>query len=330
MIKFSFIMAAYNAEKYISEAISSVLNQSYDTWELIIVDDGSTDNTPVLIDCFSNKDSRIRVIHQANSGTAAAARNTALKHVSGDYVQMIDADDLLNENMLTEYEKKLKVNDFDIVIPNAICFENDDMDNIFWEKDAPDKNYDQVLTGKRGFELSLDWTVHGFFLVKNELIQRIKYDPKLLNGDEFTTRKLLFNADRIGFSDTYYYYRKNPDSTTKSSKNKYRMYECVITDINIYNFSIDNHMSQEIVDKCINKLIQSFFHYSNSFSKDEKLDDDIEGRNYAGEILQRTYYMLTKDMFNCTPFKYRLFYYISGGKYRRFKAMIEYVSKFRK
>lgn len=93
VIKFSIIMAAYNAEKFIKEAINSVLYQTYQNWELIIVDDGSTDKTADIIDLYSRKDKRIITIHQKNSGTAAAARNTALKYVTGEYIQMLDADD---------------------------------------------------------------------------------------------------------------------------------------------------------------------------------------------------------------------------------------------
>jgi len=87
----SIMMPAYNAEKYIGEAIESVLAQSYPHWELIIVNDGSTDKTASIIAQFT--DPRIKVVHQLNSGEAAA-RNTALKHMRGEYLAFLDADDL--------------------------------------------------------------------------------------------------------------------------------------------------------------------------------------------------------------------------------------------
>ncbi len=87
----SIMMPAYNAEKFVGQAIVSVLAQSYQNWELLIVNDGSTDRTPEIIAHY--KDPRIKTYHQANGGEASA-RNTALEHVSGEYLAFLDADDL--------------------------------------------------------------------------------------------------------------------------------------------------------------------------------------------------------------------------------------------
>lgn len=89
----SIVMPAYNSEKYISNAIESVLSQSYTDWELIIVDDGSTDLTPEIIDEYAEKDNRIKVFHRENAGVSAA-RNFALQNIYGEYVTFIDSDDL--------------------------------------------------------------------------------------------------------------------------------------------------------------------------------------------------------------------------------------------
>lgn len=91
----SIIMPAYNASAYIAEAIQSVLDQTWTNWELIIVDDGSTDNTLQIAQQFAAKDKRIQVYHQLNQG-GCVARNEALKHIAGDYVQYLDADDKLD------------------------------------------------------------------------------------------------------------------------------------------------------------------------------------------------------------------------------------------
>lgn len=98
-------MAAYNAEKYISEAIQSIQKQRYDNWELIIVDDGSVDQTLKIAKSYEKQDNRIKVIHQCRSGTAAEARNTALKYVEGDFCQIIDSDDTVSNDLLYSYEK---------------------------------------------------------------------------------------------------------------------------------------------------------------------------------------------------------------------------------
>jgi glycosyltransferase involved in cell wall biosynthesis len=87
----SIMMPAYNAENYVAQAIESVLAQSYGKWQLVIVDDGSTDNTGIVAAKF--QDSRILIAHQPNAGEAAA-RNAALKYAGGDYLAFLDADDL--------------------------------------------------------------------------------------------------------------------------------------------------------------------------------------------------------------------------------------------
>lgn len=93
----SIMMPAYNAEQYIAQAVESVLAQSYQNWELIIVNDGSTDRTPSIVLNYS--DPRIRVIHQSNSGESIA-RNTALRHMRGEFVAFLDADDAYLESHL--------------------------------------------------------------------------------------------------------------------------------------------------------------------------------------------------------------------------------------
>lgn len=93
----SVMMPAYNAETYISQAVESVIGQSYERWELIVIDDGSTDRTAEIISQFP--DSRIKLIHQKNGGEASA-RNAALKHAQGDFLAFLDADDLYLPNHL--------------------------------------------------------------------------------------------------------------------------------------------------------------------------------------------------------------------------------------
>lgn len=324
MIKFSLIMPAYNAEKYICEAIDSVISQTYDNWELIIVDDGSTDMTAEIIDRYQNIDQRIIVIHQNNSGTAAAARNTALKHITGDYIQMIDADDCFQENLLDEYNKKLHTNPLDIIVPNCICFENDNISNIYWEKDAPNNDYDRIISGERAFELSLNWTIHGFFLVKREIILDVKYDPELINGDELTTRKFLYNANRVGFVNSYYYYRRNMESTTKNVKNKYRMYECLITDLNIYKYAISNKMDDAIIRQCKDKLTKAFFIYLKKIEMDNDIDL-LDEKAVAERILESVCSELSYDIVKNSSLKYRLFYRFGRGEYWRIKKLMKFV-----
>jgi len=89
----SVVMPAYNSEKYISEAIESVIGQTYANWELIVVDDGSTDGTRRIVDRYIRDGGRIRYIHQKNSGPSAA-RNRGIEASNGRYIALLDSDDI--------------------------------------------------------------------------------------------------------------------------------------------------------------------------------------------------------------------------------------------
>lgn len=100
-------MAVFNAEKYIKKSITSMLHQSYADWELLIINDGSTDNTEEII--LQIKDPRIRYFKQANKGVSAA-RNVGLQHLRGDYFCFLDADDALPPNSLEIRLKQFQTN----------------------------------------------------------------------------------------------------------------------------------------------------------------------------------------------------------------------------
>lgn len=95
------IVAAYNVENYITRCLNSILAQSYTNLEIIVVDDGSTDSTPSIVDSFAADNSRIKVIHQANAGLSGA-RNSALKIATGDYLGFVDGDDFIEPTMYEE------------------------------------------------------------------------------------------------------------------------------------------------------------------------------------------------------------------------------------
>ena len=94
----SVIIPAYNVEKYIDHCLNTVTNQTYKNLEIIIVDDGSPDNSGKIIDDWSKKDCRIKVIHKENGGLGFA-RNSGLEIATGDYIAFIDSDDYIDLNM---------------------------------------------------------------------------------------------------------------------------------------------------------------------------------------------------------------------------------------
>ncbi len=106
----SIITPCYNGSKYIGETIDSVLAQTYSEWEMIIVDDGSKDNSAEIVQGYIEKDSRIKLIQQANAGSAAA-RNNGIRQANGQYIALLDADDLWDANFLEEQIRFMKEKD---------------------------------------------------------------------------------------------------------------------------------------------------------------------------------------------------------------------------
>ena len=99
MPKISVIVPVNNVEKYLHECIYSILAQTFTDFELILINDGSLDNSGAICDEYANKDKRITVIHQENQGQAAA-RNTAIAIAKGEWIHFVDSDDLIHPQML--------------------------------------------------------------------------------------------------------------------------------------------------------------------------------------------------------------------------------------
>ncbi|MBE5847927.1 MAG: glycosyltransferase family 2 protein [Lachnospiraceae bacterium] len=119
-IKFSIVVPVFNKEKYLCELIESVLAQTYTNWEMILVDDGSTDSSGAICDSYV-QDARVRVLHTKNNGMAMS-RFLGLKEMAGDYVLVFDADDIISSNCLERLLKHLEESSVDAVIFSHDCF----------------------------------------------------------------------------------------------------------------------------------------------------------------------------------------------------------------
>lgn len=123
MIEVSVIMPAFNASKFISESIESVIAQTFPHWELIIVDDGSTDNTAGIIQTFARTEKRIKYVWQMN-GKQGRARNNALKLALGRYIAFLDADDLWMPNKLEIQLGEIEEQNADLVFSDSYFFQS--------------------------------------------------------------------------------------------------------------------------------------------------------------------------------------------------------------
>lgn len=120
----SVIMPAYNAQKYIAESIESVIGQTYLNWELLIVDDGSTDHTASIIKQYQLKDNRIQYFYQKN-GRQGKAKNTAIKNSKGDYIAFLDADDLWLAEKLKVSVNEITEGDYSLLFTDCFVFQDD-------------------------------------------------------------------------------------------------------------------------------------------------------------------------------------------------------------
>lgn len=204
----SVVMPVYNASKYLRESIQSLIDQTYERWELIAVDDGSTDNSANILSSYS--DPRIKMYTRENGGQCAAT-NTGLEHISGNYVQFFDADDLMDKNKLSiQVEALRERGNNNIAVCKWAFFTSSMADGKF--KDEP-----IYFSGT-----PLDWLYnlwvfetmmpnHGY-LIPREIIEKAGryYDESLfLNIDfEYFTRMVMHADSVIYCPDAICYYRK--------------------------------------------------------------------------------------------------------------------------
>ena len=215
MTRISVILPVFNSEKYIKKAIDSVLKQSLTDFELIIVNDGSTDNTLNIINEFT--DSRIKIINQTNQGPGAA-RNNALKIAQGQYVMYLDSDDWYHENALEIAYNEITKYDADLTFFQMINYNNGDV----YENDWFDlKTFDESFENRA---FSPKETPGSIFDLSVGVCQKI-YDADFLRkigarfpeGIFFEDMPFFFyvylKAERISIIKKHLYYRRKHDES---------------------------------------------------------------------------------------------------------------------
>lgn len=213
-IKISIIVPVYKVEKYIDRCIKSILEQTYSEFELILVDDGSPDNSGKICDEYAKKDNRIKVIHKKNGGLGDA-RNAGINIATGDYLGFIDSDDYIENDM---YEKLLEAcvnNNVDI----AMCGRYDIQDDNITKRFAFKGDY-KIWDNREAIKRLLTWDNMDSSacdkLFKKNLFDDIRFPKGKLNEDIFIMTEIIDNANKvvhIGESKYYYYHRPNSITT---------------------------------------------------------------------------------------------------------------------
>lgn len=204
----SLIVPAYNAEKYIAQTIRSVIDQTLTAWELIIVNDGSTDSTPEAVAAFD--DSRIKVIEQPNSGVSAA-RNTGLDEARGKYITFLDADDVLPPHSLQSRVAFLETRDDVGLVDGRIVVKDMDLDKTI-------RLYQPYYSGRLLPRLlALDSRVffNVCYMFRRDILGEIRFKAKMSHAEDLLFYIRLGDAHAVnyGFVDEpVYWYRSGHTS----------------------------------------------------------------------------------------------------------------------
>lgn len=215
----SVIIPVYNVEKYLGKCIDSVLAQTYNNFEILLVDDGSIDQSGEICELYKKRDSRISVFHKENGGLSSA-RNCGLEHCVGDFVFFLDSDDYIDPDCLEYLFEILSKNDCDLAQTMMFEFqEEEETEN----KVKPEEKM-EVLTGKQMCENmcgedATQYVVAPNKLYKAQLFDGIRFPEGKLHEDEFTTYRVFWKAEKCAVSYVALYnYRKNIQNSITGRK----------------------------------------------------------------------------------------------------------------
>ena len=259
----SIIVPLYNSGKYVAECIESLINQTYKNIEIILVDDGSTDNAGIICDEYAKKDNRIIVIHKENSG-AADSRNRGLDVANGKYIHFSDSDDVENERIIEFLHKELVSNDADMVYTDFVKFYNEEeapIENVtgysIEEHDKYEilkKYYDQG----HNHEITVIPTCK---LFKRELFDNVRFPSGRKGEDELTNYKLIYKAKKIiEIKAVLYYYRRYPGTLSSDWRTKPRHYmvEAFKEELDYFNNVQDKKVIPLVVKRLIDELEHNY------------------------------------------------------------------------
>ncbi len=235
MPKFSIIIPVYNVEKYIGKCLDSVMNQTYQDYEVIVVNDGTKDSSMNIVNNYD-----VKVINQKNQGLSAA-RNTGVKEAKGEYILFLDSDDSIEKDLLKELNKSLKNN------PDLVRFQvQEEFEDSTEKKEYPEK----AFTNKTGVEaFSLICNYHFVenawcYLYKTEYFKKNHFSFKngTIHEDYGLTPLVIIKASKVNsISYIGYNYLQRPNSimsqnnyekTKKKVNDFYNHYQFLIKEIN--------------------------------------------------------------------------------------------------
>ncbi len=297
---FSVVVPIYQIEKYLEKCIQSILNQTYANFEVILVDDGSKDGSPLICDQYAQKDSRIIVIHKENGGLVSA-RKAGSDIAKGKYVVCVDGDDWIHEDYLAKMAKVIDKHNPDVICTDFYFAYEDHMTeahtsyrNGFYNKtEIETEIFPSLICGKgcKSFPQSLWGKAFRSNIYKQQQQQMVSL--RVIRGEDVAcTYPIISKADSLYvMTDCLYYYRQNPTSITKVKKaypwnGPQLIGEMLINTINDECFDFKEQIDWCVVNELFN-VAASQFHAGQAFFKTRKEIADRLKTPYYRELLSK-------------------------------------------
>ena len=329
----SIIVPVYNAERYIDKCIQSIINQTYKNIEIILVDDGSTDNSNIICKQYEKIHDNLKLISTENRGVSCA-RNTGIESSSGKYIMFVDSDDYIDNDMIEKMLQKVEENNYDLCICNYVkeyidkqinieCFGKDQVLNneeinhlIIDIIERSDNQKEHLLAGVRGPCCKL---------YSKEIIDKydIRFNNELIIGEDF-----IFNLDYLAkcssvsiINKYYYHYVTNMNSATMKYKDMCwsgiykKIILCLITFLKCNDLFEEG---KERVDKLIIKYFFMCIYNEMSDNNTHNLKYKLNQIKYMcnDEIIRKAIYnfkgtyVTPKEKMIITLAKYKAYYLI--------------------
>lgn len=210
-VKFSVLVAVYNAAPYLRACLDSILHQSVDELQILCVDDASTDDSLSILSEYAARDKRVEVIRLDQNQGQAAARNVALSRAKGEWILMVDADDLLGEDALEELARTMKrFPSADCIVLQLVRF---GAAQATEREDGPVP--DTVFTGEEACRAAINWTLNGLYAGRRDLYLRMPFDDSSrVYSDDNTSRIHYLLSRQVAVSAGEYLYRQHEASAT--------------------------------------------------------------------------------------------------------------------
>lgn len=279
-MKISIIMPVYNCEKYLDMAIRSIEQQSFHDWELLLIDDGSTDNSGKICEKWKKNDSRISAFHQINRGVSAA-RNWGLRKAAGNYIFFMDADDYISDNFLQDVSESIQRYNADIILVNA---------KRFFDKDCfkpAEIELSEDLSGDYLHRLLMCGFIREacFKVCKSSLIGHEFFNERLKSAEDLDyMADILKNCKTVACTkDSFYYYNKmNTKSITYQNQstefflNNFIAWHHFWKNSTVFHWEkIDERLPEYYLTQCIYYALKVLNLQKNRTLNHEDADGDI-------------------------------------------------------